>query len=273
MNNCKVLFSVITAVFIYTISCSADMISSKNFFTANEIKLARNGEFLTSVSLTGKGAVQSGGVENTSPVRCSYISVSPSDYDMVAVEKGFFYMESNSFNRQKIFNSLTDFYKLKGMSYYSQTSGSNSILILDSYKTPSPYDYIKENNKDKSIPESALSHFVIKDNRLGLLAFKSEFIRSGDNFIMINTSTGTSSRFGMKIFYPGDYRIYKILIYDKNFKGYFFYTVQFMKVRSSIISKIDLIKPESFGNRVRAESIHFLKGIGIDRSGKLTAFK
>ena len=273
MRNFKTLFLISAAVLFFKVSYSVTSLSLNSFFTVNEKRSAVNGEFLTSVSLTGKGEVHSYGVENSSPVRNSYITASSSDYDMVAIEKGFFYMEGNGSNRAKIYRSLTDFSALKGMIYYSQTSGANSTLVLDSWKIQSPDDYIKVNVKDKAIPESALSHFAVKDNRLGILTFKSEFIASGENFIMINTSTGTSSRFGMKIFYPGDYRIYKILIYDKNLKGYYFYTAQFMKVRSSILSRMDLIKPESFANRVRAESIHFLKNLGVDRSGKLAAFK
>jgi hypothetical protein len=273
MSNFKTLFLISAAVLFFNVSYSATSLSLNSFFTVNEKRYAVNGEFLTSVSLAGKGEVHSNGIENSFPVRNSYITASSSNYDMAAVEKGFFYMDGNSSGREKIFRSLTDFSTLKGMVYYSQTSGSSSTLILDSWKIQSQDDYIKVNVKDKTIPESARSHFAIKDNRLGLLTFKSEFIASGENFIMINTSTGTSSRFGMKIFYPGDYRIYKILIYDKNLKGYYFYTAQFMKVRSSILSKMDLIKPESFANRVRAESIHFLKSLGVDRSGKLAAFK
>jgi len=273
MSNFKTLFLTIIAVSFFRFSYSAPDITPNSFFTANELKLARDGEFLTAVSLTGKGEVHSGGVEKILPVKNSYIKASASDYDMVAVEKGFFYMEGNSLNRQKIYNSLTDFSQLKGMIYYSMTEGGNISLILDSYKMQSDDDYIKKNTRDKNIPEAVLSHFAIKDNRLGILKFKSEFISRGGNFIMINTSTGTSSRFGMKIFNPGDYRIYKILIYDKNFKGYYFYTVQYMKVRSGILSKFDLIKPESFGNRVRADNIHFLKSIGADRPAKLAAFK
>lgn len=273
MHNFKTLFLILTAVLFFNVSYSVTSLSLNSFFTVNERRYAVNSEFLTAVSLTGKGEVHSYGVENSSPVRNSFIAASPSDYDMVAVEKGFFYMEGNGSNRDKIYRSLTDFSALKGMTYYSQTSGSNSTLILDSWKIQSQDDYIKMNIKGKAIPESALSHFAIKDNRLGLLTFKSEFKTSGENFIVINTSTGTSSRFGMKIFYPGDYKIYKVLIYDKNLKGYYFYTAQFMKVRSSILSKMDLIKPESFANRVRAESIHFLKSLGADRSGKLAAFR
>jgi len=273
MNHFIKIICIITAITITPLLFSAPLLNSSNFFTAKEAGTALSGEFLTSVILKGKGTVSSGGVEKGHPVMNSYLTVSSADYDMVAVEKGFFHLEGNSFNRQKIHRALTDFSILKGMQYYSQTQIGNSTLILDSYRLSSRNDYSTENVNDKNIPSASQSHFSIKDNRLGMLTFKSEFITSGDNFISVNTLTGRASKYGMDIFYPGDYRIYKFLIYDKKRKGYFFYTAQFMRVRSSILNKIDLIKPESFGNRVRAENIHFLKSIGIDRSWKLAAFK
>jgi len=273
MNNFKTIASLITTFFVTSILFALPLIDPKNLFTANESRIALTGEFLTSVVLKGKGNVFSPGVEMLSPVVNSYINVNPSDYDMTAVEKGFFAMEGNNWNRQKIYKSLSDFSALKGMNYHSQTKGGNSILILESYRIKSQNDYSTENQNEKNIPASSISHFLIKDNRLGNLSFKSEFFTSGDNFISINTLTERASKYGMDIFYPGDYKIFKILIYDKKIKGYYFYTAQFMRVRSSILNKIDLIKPESFGNRVRAENIHFLKSLGVDRSWKLAAFK
>ncbi len=273
MNKLRIISYIITPFVFTSILLSAHLLNAGNFFTVNETGYALSGEFLISVVLKGKGAVSSGGVEKSLPVMNSYLTASSADYDMVAVEKGFFPMEMNSWNRQKIHRSLTDFSILKGMQYYSQTQKGNAALILDSFRISSRNDYTTENINDKSIPSSSLSHFSIKDNRLGILTFKSEFISSGYNFISINTLTGRASKYGMDIFYPGDYRIYKFLIYDKKRKGYFFYTAQFMRVRSSILNKIDLIKPESFGNRVRGENIHFLKSIGVDRSSKLAAFK
>ena len=272
MNKLKKITYLITPFLFTSILLSAPLLNYVNFFTVNESRAAASGEFLTSVILKGKGAVSSGGVEKNYPVQNTYIKVSFSDYDMIAVEKGFFPMEQSSFNRQKIYKSLTDFSMLKGMRYYSQTQKGSSTLIIDSYRISSGNDYSNENINDKSIPASSLSHFSIKDNRLGVLSFESEFFSNSDNFISINTLTGKASKYGMDIFYPGDYRIYKFLIYDKKLKGYFFYTAQFMKVRSGILSRLDLVKPESFANRVRGENIHFLKSIGIDRLSKLAAF-
>jgi len=273
MYNLKKIMLIAATVFISAISESSSVFSLNSLFTSNEKKAVINGNFLTSVTLKGRGDVRTEGVEISSPVKNSFIPVIATDFDMAAVEKGFFYMEGNKSNRIKIYRSLTDFSGLKGMNYHSHTEGGSIPLVTESYGIQSPDDYTKENINDKDIPETSKLHFAIKDNRLGLISFKSEFISIGRNFILINTSTGNVSKFGMDIFYPGDYIIYKILIYDRNLKGYFFYTVQFMKVRSDILSKINLIKPESFGNRVRAEDIHFLKSMGIDRSGKLAAFE
>lgn len=273
MNNFKTTALTVLSVFISTMLFSDSAVSIKSFFTENEVKLAVGGIFLTSVSLKGKGHVSSEGVEKTVPAQNSYIDTASSGYTMVGIEKGFFFLDGSNSNRNRIYRSLTDFSGLRGMSYFSQTQGENTALVLESYRIGSHDDYIKENIRDKSIPERAVRYFGIKDNRLGLLKFKSELVADSGNFIMINTLTESVSRFGMDIFYPGDYKIYKVLIYDGSRKGYFFYNVQFMKVRSGILNKIDLIKPESFGNRLRAEDVHFLKSIGIDRSDKLAAFR
>jgi hypothetical protein len=249
----------------------AASLSLNSFFTDNEIKFSLKGEFLTSVSLKGSGNAVSGPVENTLPAKNMYLNETISGFDMIAIDKGFFNMEDDK-NRERIYKSLTDFSNLKNMKYYSQSDKGNAVLIIKSYKIDSSENSISQNKKD-NIPEKTIFRFAIEDNRLGLLTFKSELVYDGENFIMTNTLSKGVTKLGMNIFNPGDYKIYKFFIYDKKSKGYFFYTVQFMKVRSNVLNKFNLIKPESFGNRVRAENIHFLKSIGINRSGKLAAFK
>jgi len=253
------------------LSDSAPLISLKQFFTDNEIQFVLNGEFLTSAKLKDGNAV-SGPVENTGPAGIKYLNAAISESDMVAIDKCFFKMEANDKNRDRIYASLTDYSHIKGMEYYSQSEKGRAALIIKSYKINSSENFISADKKF-NIPEKTISHFAVQDNRLGLLTFKSELIYDGENFIMSNILTKGVTKFGMNVFNPMDYKIYKFFIYDKKSKGYFLYTVQFMKVRSNVLNRFDLIKPESFGNRVRAENIHFLKNIGIDRSGKLAAFK
>ncbi|MCL1832930.1 MAG: hypothetical protein FWG49_00350 [Leptospirales bacterium] len=267
----RIIFTII--VICVSASAGSDpLISLKSFFTDNEIKSALNGEFLTSAKLKGRGSANSGEVENTLPAKNGYLNAAESEFDMIAIDKGFFKMEGSDKNRERIYRLLTDFSHLKGMEYYSQSDKKNSSLILKSYKIDSTGNSISNNKKD-NIPEKTISNFAIQDNRLGLLTFKSELVYAGDNFIVTNILSKGVTKYGMNIFNPNDYRVYKFLIYDNKSKGYFFYTIQFMRVRSNVLSSFNLIKPESFGNRVRAEDIHFLKNIGIERSGKLAAFK
>ena len=143
MYNYKIISVMLLAVFIPLLLYSYYAISPETFFTTNEIKSALNGEFLTSVTLNGKGRASSYGVEKFLPVQNRYIAASSSDYDMAAVEKGFFYMEGNASNRMKIYRSITDFPALNGMNYYSQTERGAIQLILASYRIQSPDDYIK----------------------------------------------------------------------------------------------------------------------------------
>lgn len=242
------------------------------FLTPNEILLVKKGEILTSVTLRNKGNTLTSGVENILPVTGTYMP-SSKDFDMIAVQKGFFYMENSGANRLKIYRAATDFAGLSGMIYYSKTDGIFSKLVLYSYRILTSDSYIRAGSGKDGVPEEVVSHFTIRDNRLGSITFRSKTVSAGDSFVISNVSTGKVTKLGMDIFYPGDYRIYKFLIYDSNAKGYFFYTAQFMKVRSNILGKLNLIGPESFGNRIRAEDIHFMKSIGIDRMNKLAAFR
>ena len=245
----------------------------QSFFTPNEMAIVKKGEMMTYVSLKDKGEVKAGGIEKISASKNEYINIVPTNFDIVAIEKGFFNLKNTAKNRMEIYKTLTNIQRLKGMPYYSITDKKNVALVLDSSNIESSENSISPNTTADKIPQNVISHFSITDNRLGVLKFKNEFICDGQNFISINTSIGTSSKYGMKIFDPGDYKIYKIFIYDANAGGYYYFMTQYLKVRSNILNSLNVIKPDSFGNRTRAESVHFLKGLGIDRSQQLAAFQ
>jgi hypothetical protein len=84
---------------------------------------------------------------------------------------------------------------------------------------------------------------------------------------------GRVSRYGMKVFEPGDYRIYKFIIYDKTAGGWFYCSVQLMRVKSDIMKNLDLLKPENICNRLRGDTVHILGLIGINRKSELAAFR
>ena len=61
----------------------------------------------------------------------------------------------------------------------------------------------------------------------------------------------TSSRFGYKIKNTD-----RSNTNDKDRKGYFYYAVHAMKVRSGLIKTFGRLSPESFANRIRAMTVH-----------------
>ncbi len=272
MVRLKILAPLLAALIFCPLLYSDSPARVKSFFTEKEIKEALKGEFLTAAKLNGRGEVYSRGVEMTKPAASSLINISPSDYDMFASDKGFFYMENTPANRALLYRALTDVRALKGMKYYSVSANRFDELVTDSWRTAHSSDYLKGADGN-GVPGKTVFHFSLKDNRLGLLNFRAEVISADGYFVMHNVSTGTATKFGMTVFNPGDYKTFMTLIYNKKLKGYFFYSSQFMKVRSDVLSSFDLIKPGSFGNRLRAGSVHFLKTLGIDRTDRLAAFR
>lgn len=269
MAGIKTAAALSVALIIFTLAYSTPFINVKSMFTENEIKATLRGEFLTSVKLSGRGEAISPGVEITSPVKNGYVYVSAADYDLAAVEKGFFHMEQSDASRKKIYRALAGIELLKGMKYFSVTENGVKELVTESWRIPSSDDY---NTAGDAVPAKSVFHFAIKDNRLGVLKFRSEILSASDLFVMRNVSVATATKFGMTVFHPGDFRVFRILIYDRKLKGYFFYNAQFMKVRSDVLNRFDLIKPGSFGNRIRGEDVHFLKTLGIERPDRLAAF-
>ncbi len=239
--------------------------SISDIITPGEKTVLLRGGILTYARIEGKGEVFAGGTGVTFPERAGRIYDYPSGYSVAAVEKVFF--KGDASMGETIFNSLKDFPALRGMQYYSISEGKSIPLILDSRVSGS--SSIKQEIGGKS----SVSYFTIKDNRLGTIPFSSKVWIGNLALSSTGVCSGTVSRFGMKVFEPGDYRVYKFLVYDKTAGGWFYCSVQLMRVRSDIMKRLDLLKPENICNRLRGETVHILGLFGINRSIDLVAFR
>jgi hypothetical protein len=237
----------------------------KDIISPGEKAVLLRGNILTYARIEGKGEVFAGGAGVSFPGRAGRMYDYPSGYSVAAVEKAFF--KGDAAMGEIIFNRLIDFPALRGMQYYSLSEGKAIPLILDS--RVSGNSSIKQEIGGKS----AVSYFTIKDNRLGTIPFSSKVWSGNAALSSISVCSGTVSRFGMKVFEPGDYRAYKFLVYDKTAGGWFYCSVQLMRVRSEIMKSLDLLKPENICNRLRGETVHILRLLGIDRRGDLAAFR
>lgn len=236
-----------------------------DIFTPGETAFLKKGEILTYARIDGKGEVYSGSLHVSFPAGAGLFYDNPSGYSVAAVEKCFFSGELSERNR--IFEALKEGSSFKGMKYFSITGGRVQPLVLESYTYGNRDDSVKGDGA------SSLFNFTIRDNRLGVIPFRSEVSMSGGSIRVVNISSGRVSRFGMKVFEPGDYRVYRFVMYDRGAGGWFYCSVQLMRVRSDIMKSLDLLKPENICNRLRGETVHLLSLFGHDRSARIAAFR
>ncbi len=151
------------------------------------------------------------------------------------------------------------------MKYYSRSEKRMKTLVLNSYKISSD-----------SLPEmheisGKVGYFFMEDNRLGKMKIRSHISESGSSVIQKNVCISRVRKWGMRVFDPGDFISYRIFF--KTAGGYYYVSVQMMKVRSGIMKSLDLLGPENFGNRLRADTAHLFQTLGIRRRIDLAPFR
>lgn len=248
--------------------------SSPQIFSSNEKSLLRENNIMTFVYMKGKGNAVSNVADTAGFLGISALPAGWDRYDVVIVEKAYLKVKVSDSSLLKIFNTISARSGLKGMKYYSITGGNVAKLILESFRVKSCSDrtYIPDMHS-AVIPAKEQSSFVIKDNRMGTICFNASVEYYNGVFTETDVSCGKVSRMGMRVFNEGGYIIRHYLVPDDSGNGYFYCSVQIMKVESSIMKKLDLLNPENFGNRVRGETVHFFSRMGYDVSLKTAAFR
>ena len=243
-------------------------------FSAKEKALLRDNNIMTFVYMKGKGNAVSNVADTAGFLNISALPSGWERYDVVIVEKAYLSVKVSGSSRLRIFNTMTGRSGLKGMQYYSITEGDVAKLILESSRVKSCADrtYLPDRTVEV-IPAKEQSSFVIKDNRMGTLCFNGSVEYRDGVFIETDVSCGKVSRMGMRVFNNEGYVIKHYIIPDDSGNGYFYCSVQLMKIESSIMKKLDLLNPENFGNRVRGETVHFFSRMGYDISMKTAAFR
>ena len=179
-----------------------------DIFTSAEIQLVKSGKILTYAKMEGKGEAATGGDAVSFPRVNVSAYENPAGYSVAAVEKAFF--KGDISEQKSIFEKLRDYPQLKGMQYYSLSEGKPKTLILGSWLSGDKY--LSQNGDEKV----SSGYFTIKDNRLGTIPFRGEVHGRNGSVYSMSVCTVRVSRFGMRIFEPGDYRVYKYIVYDKH---------------------------------------------------------
>jgi hypothetical protein len=189
-----------------------------------------------------------------------------SQYEVIVDEKAFIPYELNDQSRSRFYQTLTAFSKLKGMVYYSRKIQKSQELILDAYTVVSSANLKKISDPVFSqINPSVTSYFLQEDNRFGKLVFQSDLISQGDDFILINTTAQPMAFINNK----GDNRIITFFLYSPEHQGFFYYSLNTLRIRYLYNIIENKTNATLFSNRLRASTVHLAKLLNLDWSARL----
>jgi hypothetical protein len=265
---------IILFCFSFAVICALpEELKTTAFFSEKDIQRVRSGEIITRMYLQNDAVKENTDLKIDVP-KSRYAAEDLSAYEMITDEKAFIpYSIKDGSDRLRFYNTLTAFSKLKGMTYFSRRIMKVQEMILDCYRIDSPT--AKKRTEDmiySEIKDKIVNYFLQKDNRFGKLVFMSELYNEGDNFIMINTCTQPITSAVFNICDKNEYKIITYFIYDKETKGFYYYTVNAMRVRLKFVlseNKLMVLYPTTFSNRLRAATVHFAGLLGLDWKEKL----
>jgi hypothetical protein len=269
-------YIMIFLIMILTSTVSYAAITPGDFFSKDEIDYTVKGGVITTVRLKYNDEIFTNEKfkDQSSVKENKYSEPWFNSSEMISIEKGFIPYKTDADSRLKFYNVLLSFSSLEGMVYYSHKARTVEPFILKAYGIVSPENQAKINDiKAVKIDAKKTNYFLMSDNKFGELVFRSELYSEGNNFVLKNICAHPIKKFGMKINDSGEYVTLTYFIYDIRQKGYFYYSVSALRIKSDFFLKINAVSPKGFGNRLRAGTVHLTGNLGIDWNSKIKAFE
>lgn len=240
------------------------------FFNPTHRLSVDQGNILTRVkSLNGKSFRLSSGESILLPAS-PFISPTLAKRSIIAEERAFFPFKNFNKDRLLFYNMLFKYSSFTGTKYYSKSDAKILTYIIESRRIASPNNpTVLSDPVYSNIKNTRVSFFSIHDNRFGEIIFKSEVSAHDNIFIVSNTNANTLSKWGITIAEQGSYSIIVVYIYNEEKKGFYYYCVHALDAKNSASLLNALFDPESFANRIRAETIKRASLLGLDWSVKL----
>lgn len=262
------------AAFIFLISAllrlSAGELSVKQIMSEAEIRKVLSGEIITRMYLKYNALLEN--TDNFIKVpQTPYTRENFDEYEMVTDEKAFIPYDLENRSKLDFYNLISSPANLKGTKYYSRTEDEIKQLIVDSFPIDERNRKIDE-VKHSQIEKHITGRFRQKDNRFGTLNFKSDLYNEGNNFVMIVTCEDSIPFVSGK----DEYKIYSFFIYDEEHKGFYYYSVYVMRIKTEMFLKrggLKTLSPKTFSNRLRAASVQIASLLGLDWSDKYNPWK
>lgn len=240
----------------------------------DEQKMVVEGKILTTAYLENH-RIFSNYLENASIEALTMPHASMTDfsaYELLAVEKAFIPFVLNSENFLALFNSLTAYSQLSGMRYFSLTDKRLKPYILSSFRINYPdKDVLLNDEKHDALPSDYSAYVMIEDNRFGKLLMRNNISVQNNNLVIRNQTLEPMSKLFIPINKSGEYEQQVWLMYDDDAKGFFYYSLQAMRIRSGFFLKLSQLTPDNVANRIRALTVHLAGLMGHDWKDRIIA--
>ncbi len=239
------------------------------FFSAEEKNAVKNGDIITRAEVKGGGGYNLRGRTLALP-GSSLVPSSLRYYEVLAEERAFMPFDISGTGHLKFYNGLFAYSRFKGLKYYSRTDKRFQPYILESGRVSGPESpsLLADPVYTAPAPRRAV-YFRIRDNRFGDMMFLSEVVHRGEDFLISSSTTKPLSKMGVPIARAGEYRMMSFYFYSARDRGYFYYGLHAVRVRSGFFISSGLVNAESFANRLRAETVRRAGIAGLDWGSKL----
>lgn len=268
----KKFFYFIFVLFFSINLYPAEPVELNTFFTEEDFNKINDNQIISRMYIKHNARGENSDKEIIIP-RTKYLDEDFSQYEIIADEKGFLPFDLTQESKLKFYNILTSFSKLEGMEYYSRRAGKKELLIKKCYRVESLSGKRHDDMVYNEIKPKVSNMFYQEDNKFGKLFYRSDLYNEGDNFILVNTCLEPLSKLIFSINEKEEYKICSYYIYNKEKKGFYYYSFLVMRVRvNALLSMKQGYSPTTFSNRLRASSVHLAKLIGLDWTDKLNAW-
>ena len=275
----KLLLQIIIYVYLFCASLSSlnaqSGLSLETIINEQEKQILLKGEIITKSFLKFNSTLHTPNTNAQIYIpETKYSGKDIEGYEMICVEKAFFPYNLTTEAKILFYNILADASKLSGMKYYSKTDSKTEVLITNSAKINS-LEHRKpvKNVLFEAIHPKTVNYLTITDNRFGKLTFRSELFNEGNSFILKNVCIDPMEKYFISINNKEEYRLISFFIYDNKAKGYFYCSINAMRIRSDYFLKLGMLSAANFANRMRGSTVHTAKLLGLDWTDKIKAFK
>lgn len=243
--------------------------SLRDYFSPTERAAVKQGAIITRASLKGGDGFNLPAGRIITLPSSPHIPRALAGFEILAEERAFMPFDYTGTGRLRFYNSLFAFSRFTGIRYFSRTDKKLLTYIIDSRRIAAPGGPALGDPVYASVEPRRTGYFKVRDNRFGDIVFSHAVVSEKDGFIVASGCTHPLTRLGIIIAEKDEYRMISVFIHNAADRGFYYYGLHALRIRSGIFASSGLLNAESFANRLRAETVRRASLLGLDWNAKI----